>query len=61
MATTYAKLPLKQWGRNVYQMVIKDINFFNSKGFQNVPNVGVWFENKLSGNPDTYHQKYACL
>jgi hypothetical protein len=34
-------------------MVIKDIKLFNSKAFRNVPKLGVWFENKTSGNPAT--------
>jgi hypothetical protein len=34
-------------------MVIKDIKIFHSEGFQNVPKLGVWFEIKPSGNPDT--------
>jgi hypothetical protein len=29
----------------------KDIEIFRSKGFQNVPKLGFWFENKPSGNP----------
>jgi hypothetical protein len=32
-------------------MVTKDIKIFHSKVFQNVPKLGVWFENKPSGNP----------
>jgi hypothetical protein len=30
----------------------KDSKIFYSKGFQNFPNLGVWFENKISGNRD---------
>jgi hypothetical protein len=33
------------------EMVIKHIKIFHSKGFQNVKKLGVWFENKPSGNP----------
>jgi hypothetical protein len=32
-------------------MVIKDVKIFHSKGFQNVPKLGTWLENKPSGNP----------
>jgi hypothetical protein len=32
-------------------MVIQDIKIFHSKGFPNVPQLGIWFENKPSGNP----------
>jgi hypothetical protein len=32
-------------------MVIRDIKIFHSKGFQNVPKLAVWFENKPSGIP----------
>jgi hypothetical protein len=32
-------------------MGIKDIKIFQSKAFQNVPKLEVWFENKPSGNP----------
>jgi hypothetical protein len=33
------------------KMVIEDTKFFfHSKAFQNVPKLGVWFENKPSGN-----------
>jgi hypothetical protein len=31
-------------------MMIKAIEIFRSKVFQNVPKLGVWFENKPSGN-----------
>jgi hypothetical protein len=33
-------------------MSMKDIKMFDSKAFQNVPKLGIWFENKPSGNPD---------
>jgi hypothetical protein len=32
-------------------MVIKPVKNFHSKGFPNVKKLGVWFENKPSGNP----------
>jgi hypothetical protein len=32
-------------------MAIKGITISHSEGFQNVPNLEVWFENKPSGNP----------
>jgi hypothetical protein len=38
-------------GHTVFQMVIKDINIFHSKDFQNAPKLKVWFEKKQSGNP----------
>jgi hypothetical protein len=41
---------IKANGHKLYQKVIKDIKIFHSKGFQDVPNLGVWFENKPSGN-----------
>jgi hypothetical protein len=34
-------------------MVIKGNKIFHSKAFQNVPKLGVWYENKPSGNPAT--------
>jgi hypothetical protein len=36
-------------------MVLKHIKILHSKAFQNVPKVGVWFENKPSGNPGLGH------
>jgi hypothetical protein len=32
-------------------MTIKYLKMFDSKAFQNVPKLGIWFENKPSGNP----------
>jgi hypothetical protein len=55
----YNELPLqmpncqknKANGHKAHQMVIKDAKNFHSKGFQSVPKLWVWFENKPSGNP----------
>jgi hypothetical protein len=41
-------------------MVIKVIKLFNAKAFQNVPKLGVWFENKPSATLPTY-QKMLLL
>jgi hypothetical protein len=50
MAGTCAKVPQnKVNGHKVYEMVIKETD---SKGFQNVPKLGVWSEYKQSGNPE---------
>jgi hypothetical protein len=35
-------------------MVSKDVNIFNSKSFQNIPKLGVWYEN-------TYAYQLATL
>jgi hypothetical protein len=32
-------------------MSIKDIKMFDSKAIQNVPKLGIWLDNKPSGNP----------
>jgi hypothetical protein len=51
MATTFTQQN-KANGHKVHQMVIKDTKIFHSKGFKNVANLRVWFENKSSGNPE---------
>jgi hypothetical protein len=43
-------------------MVIKYIIIFHSKAFQTVPELGIWFENKPSGNPaGQTHKKVGHL
>jgi hypothetical protein len=45
----------------VYQMVMTDIKKFNSKAFQNVPKLGVGFENERSGSPAPHTSLMAPL
>jgi hypothetical protein len=42
-------------------MIMKDVEIFRSKGFQNVPKLGVSFENKPSGNPEEDHKSWQLL
>jgi hypothetical protein len=47
------QFPIKysKWPQSI-EKVMKHIQIFHSKGFQNVKKLGVWFENKPFGNPD---------
>jgi hypothetical protein len=51
MTTEFARLPKNKANcHKVYQMFIKDVKNFHPNASQNVPKLGIWFENKPSGN-----------